>query len=395
MTPRQGSATPRKNSPRERRISFVEFLNGKKIDSALITDPRDIYYLSGYSAFWPRQAAFLILTHGDSQLLVGQAWDKKGAANAKNVFEDHISTFVDYELHTRMITYEGTVARELERFLRRSKPFMKSKRIGLEDWHISRTYFETVQKAAPRSKFANISDSILNWRKTKGTDELTNLKTAAKRLDLAYQTAKENIKPGKSELALCSEVSGYSIMRDGPFEFARGDTWLSGERTLEIGGPPSDRTFKIGDGVLMDLQALYNNYWADGARTYIVGKPTEAQERIFNVVLAAKEKGEEMLRPGTTSRDVYYAVANEIKKAGYSEFFPHHAGHGLGLEVQEGPFFIPACKDKLEENQVCTLEPGIYHPAVGGFRDEDTYIITKKGYEKFTTSTSKLEGIIA
>jgi Xaa-Pro aminopeptidase len=143
----------------------------------------------------------------------------------------------------------------------------------------------------------------------------------------------------------------------------------------------------------LDLQALCNNYWADGARTYVVGKPKEEQEHIFNVILAAKKKGEELLRPGIASKDVYNAVAREIEKAGYGHGYgwPHHAGHGLGLEVQESPFFIPGSRERLTEGMVCTLEPGIYHPKIGGFRDEDTYIITREGYERITTPTTRLE----
>ena len=161
---------------------------------------------------------------------------------------------------------------------------------------------------------------------------------------------------------------------------------------MNIGGPPTDRKFRVSESVLLDLQALYNNYWADGARTYIVGTPNQDQENIFNVILNAKKKGEEKLRPGTKCRDVYDAVIGEIEKAGYVGMFPHHAGHGVGLEDQEGPFFIPASKEKLEEGDVCTLEPGIYHHKIGGFRDEDTYIITRRGHERITTSSSKLEG---
>jgi Xaa-Pro dipeptidase len=386
-----GPRSPRgKNSPRERRRSFIDFLSKKKIDAALVTDPIDIYYFTGYSSFWPRHTAFLILARDhDSELLVGQSWEK--AANAKKVFEDKVFTYVDYDLQARMIAYEGYVARELTRFLKRSKILRGAKRVGLEDWHIPQTYLDALSGVVPNAKYIGISELILSWRKTKGTDELANLKEAAKRLDLAYQIAKDNIKAGKSEIELCRDVMSDSILRHGPFDFSRGDTWLSGERTLEIGGPPTDRRFQDCDSVLLDLQALYNNYWADGARTYVVGKPNQEQEHIFNVILAAKKKGEELLRAGTICSDVYYAVAKVIEKAGYGELFPHHVGHGLGLEVQEGPFFIPACKEKLEEKDVCTLEPGIYHPTIGGFRDEDTYIITREGYEKITTSPLRLE----
>lgn len=125
--------------------------------------------------------------------------------------------------------------------------------------------------------------------------------------------------------------------------------------------------------------------------TYVVGKPNRKQQEIFNVILNAKRRAERLLCPGTACKDIYDAVVKEINRTGYSGLFPHHAGHGLGLEDQERPFFIPGSNEKLEENVVCTIEPGIYHPQIGGIRDEDTYVITKDGFEKITTSPLKLE----
>lgn len=234
---------------------------------------------------------------------------------------------------------------------------------------------------------------ILSFRKTKGEDELRNLREATERLEVAYEVARKNITVGKAEIELCRDVMSDSIARYGPVEFSRGDTWISGERTLEVGGPPSNRRFREGDSIILDLQSVANGYWADGARTYVVRKAKEEQDRIFRVLLDAKRKAEALLMPGTNCKDVYNTVATEIDNAGFSGMFPHHAGHGLGLEDQEGPFFIPGSNEKLEENVICTIEPGIYHPQIGGFRDEDTYIITKDGFEKITVPMTKLDQV--
>lgn len=388
------AAGKHKSSPRERRESFTDKLGRKKIDAAVVTDPRSVYYFTGYSTFWPRQTAILILScHHEGHLFVNSGFFKNGADQGKKVFEGQVSSFVDYDLQKRMIAYEGYVAKALANFLTHSKALKAAKVIGLEDWHIPQAYLKGISRVVSKVRYFGISDLILNFRKTKGSDELTNLREASKRLDLAYQIARENLKVGRSEAELCRDVMGDSILRHGAFEFSRGDTWLSGERTMNIGGPATDRKFRSGDTVLLDLQSLYKNYWADGARTYVVGKPTEEQDHLFNVVLAALKKGEELLRPGTICRDVYNAIAKEIGNAGYGQGhgWPHHAGHGLGLEVQEPPFFIPGSRERLEEGVVCTLEPGIYYPKIGGFRYEDTYIITRDGHEKITEFSSKLE----
>jgi len=376
-----------KNSPKERRASFVASLKKRRVDAAIITEPRHVYYFTGYSTFWPRTVSVLVLNHeSDGYLFLGES----RASEAKKVFEGEIAAFEDYRLTKRMIAYPGYVAEEFSRFLKGSKVLRGVKTIGLEDWYLPHAYLLASRRIFARMRFHGITDMILDSRKTKGSDELVKLREAAKRLELAYKVARENIVVGKTEMELCRDVMSDSILRHGPFEFSRGDTWLSGERTLEVGGPPTDRRFIEGDSIVLDLQSVFSNYWADGARTYVVGKATAKQEEIFKIILEAKRKAQSFLHPGGACKAVYDTVAKEISEAGYSGLFPHHAGHGLGLEDQEGPFFIPGSKEKLEEGTVCTIEPGIYHKQYGGFRDEDTYIITKDGYEKITIPSSSL-----
>lgn len=359
----------------------------KKVDAAFTTDPRHIHYFTGYSTSWARSLSLLILRNAGDILFLGES----RANDARRVFDGEIQTFEDYALTKRMIAYGDFVAQELSALLKNRKLLKGCKAIGIDDWYFPQAYSKAVLRVDPKARLVGVSDFILAMRKTKGKDELTNLREATKRLELAYKMAKESIAVGKTEIELCRDVMSDSILRHGPFEFSRGDTWLSGERTLEVGGPPSRRKFRTGDSIVLDLQAVANSYWADGARTYVLGKPNASQEAIFDVILNAKSRAEQLLRPGTVCKDVYKAVFEVIDKAGYSKLFPHHAGHGLGLEDQEGPFFIPGSKEKLEENVVCTIEPGIYDSKIGGFRDEDTYIITKNGFEKITTSPLKLE----
>jgi Xaa-Pro aminopeptidase len=96
------------------------------------------------------------------------------------------------------------------------------------------------------------------------------------------------------------------------------------------------------------------------------------------------EKGEALLRPDVRGCDIYEAVREEIVTAGYGQYSPDHVGHGIGLEDQEPPFFLPCSKDELEEGVVCAIEPSIFEPNTGGIRIEDNYIITRDGYEKIS-----------
>ena len=85
------------------------------------------------------------------------------------------------------------------------------------------------------------------------------------------------------------------------------------------------------------------------------------------------------------------AVARElIAGAGLGELFAHGLGHGVGMEIHEQPAMRPESEDVLAANGVVTVEPGIYHPGLGGIRIEDLVIIGENDREVLTTFTKEL-----
>jgi Xaa-Pro aminopeptidase len=75
---------------------------------------------------------------------------------------------------------------------------------------------------------------------------------------------------------------------------------------------------------------------------------------------------------------------------GYGDYFPHLTGHGLGLDIHEGPIIDKGRNDLLEKNMVLTIEPGVYLPGVGATRIEDMVLITENGCEVLTKTERNL-----
>jgi len=156
--------------------------------------------------------------------------------------------------------------------------------------------------------------------------------------------------------------------------------------------------------ILMDLGAEFHGYTADITRTIPVnGKFTTEQKLIYELVLKAQEEAMKICKPGTP-RSQLTVVCREVINKGLAElgiiksitekhlYFPHGVSHHIGLNVhdQGGPI--------LEENNMITIEPGIYIPDNSNcdkkwwgiaVRIEDDYLITKDGYELLSGSAPR------
>jgi Xaa-Pro aminopeptidase len=107
--------------------------------------------------------------------------------------------------------------------------------------------------------------------------------------------------------------------------------------------------------------------------------------QIYKVVLQAQQAAIDAIRPGVKCQDVDAAARLVIDQAGYGKYFGHGLGHGIGLEIHEGPRLSPLSTDLLKPGMTITVEPGIYLPGFGGVRIEDDVLITRDGCEVMTS----------
>ena len=303
------------------------------------------------------------------------------------VFEGEISTYIDYDLNERMITYADTLSSEFQKWYRKHSGI---RRLGIEEWHLPDIFRSAILSGGGGPELVGISRTILSMRKTKGSDEIENLRSATKMIDYAYKTAQKNSKPGKTEIDVYRKTNFRAFEKFGPFGWIIGD-YASGERSLEVGGWATGRKFKKGDTINLGSPGLYNNYWSDLCRTFVIGKkPSKKQEKVAETLVTALDRAQEIMKPGTKGKEIYAAVNNEITKAGYPKLL-HHAGHSIGLDDQEPPWFIPNSEETVEEGSVVVVEPGIYTEETGGIRLEDAFVITKKGNERISSYPLSLD----
>ena len=163
-----------------------------------------------------------------------------------------------------------------------------------------------------------------------------------------------------------------------------------GENAAEPHHEPNHRTLEEGDIVKLDFGAVTGGYHADMTRTVAFGEPAAELRRIHDLVRRAQRAGIDAVRAGVGGAECDLAARAVIEEAGYGERYSHSLGHGVGLEIHEGPALRKTSEDVLPAGTVVTVEPGVYVPGLGGVRIEDMVEVTESGAREIPRSTKEL-----
>ncbi|WP_138415841.1 M24 family metallopeptidase [Aquibacillus sediminis] len=262
------------------------------------------------------------------------------------------------------------------------------KKLGFEKDHVTYADYQGYQQEIS-AELVPTSGIVEKMRLIKTDDELKVMKAAAEISDAAFDHILSFIKPGVKEIDVSNELE-FFMRKQGATSSSFDIIVASGYRSALPHGVASDKTIQSGELVTLDFGALYNGYCSDITRTIAVGEINDELRTIYQTVLDAQLKGMEGIKAGITGKEADALTRDHIKAKGYGEYFGHSTGHGLGLEVHEGPGLSFRSNQALEEGMVVTVEPGIYVQNVGGCRIEDDTVITKEGNEKLTFAPKEL-----
>lgn len=213
------------------------------------------------------------------------------------------------------------------------------------------------------------------------------------RLDEEAYRAVAAARESETELSLFGAVRESMIKHTG-FPNAMIYDFLAGQRTGDVSGFPTNYRIQWQDTLIADLLPRHKGVYADMTRTFFAGQPTQKQRYVYEVLCQALQAGEEVIKPGTTAKEVYDSVYHVFLQYGLEENFLHHAGHGLGMGYYEAPYFLKEEEDLLKENMVIALEPGLYFHGEFGIRIENNYVVTKTGARRMDELPLAIENYI-
>ena len=231
--------------------------------------------------------------------------------------------------------------------------------------------------------------AVERLRRVKDEGELAAIAEASKLADEVWEWSVERGLAGRSEreVARAAEARIRELGGDPSFPAIV----AAGPNGALPHAEPGEREIGRGELVVFDMGAKLDGYCSDGTRTYATGEPGEEAREVYEVVLRGPAGGAEAIEAGVKGEDVDAVAREVIDAAGHGERFGHGLGHGVGLEVHEGPRLSQRSDDVLAPGEVVTVEPGIYLPGKLGVRIEDLVVVTEDGYRNLSGAAERAD----
>ena len=336
-----------------------------KIDAIMITNPINRRYITHFTG----SAGIVMITKTEQYLITDFRYVEQAKEQAS---------------HYTIIQHEGPIEDEIAKLIKT----LHIEALGFEEEYVTYAQFSHFQDTFSVS-LVPVKNMVESLRLIKTEEEINFIKQAAQIADQAFEHILNYIKPGVKEIDVATELE-YFMRKKGATSSSFDTIVASGWRSALPHGVASEKEIQTGELVTLDYGAIYKGYVSDITRTVAVGEINDELKQIYQIVKEAQQRGLDGIRPNITSKEADAFTRNYIEEKGYGDHFGHSTGHGIGLEVHEGPALSPRSEVTLQKNMVVTVEPGIYIPNLGGCRIEDDIVLTDNGNERLTFSTKEL-----
>jgi Xaa-Pro aminopeptidase len=348
-----------------RRQRLAARLPSLEVDALLVTRLPNVRYLTGFTG----SNGQLLLTPSEAVFFTDRRYEEQARRQVPDARR---------EIYQREFAWVvGKVCRDAG-----------VERLGFESTGVTYRTYEQLKEADP-PELVPVREEVERLRQAKDPEEIRLIGQAQELTDEAFDRVLAKLVDGVTERAVAFELE--QVMRLGGSERVGFDTIVAfGENAAEPHHGPTDRPLSPGDVVKMDYGCVVEGYHSDMTRTVAFGEPAPQIREIHDLVRRAQEAGIAAVRGGIRGGDADEAARAVIREAGYGDQFGHSLGHGVGLEVHEGPGLRAGSVDEVPQGAVVTVEPGVYLPGLGGVRIEDMVEVTADGCRPLPRSPREL-----
>lgn len=335
------------------------------LDGMLISRLSNVRYICGFTG----SAGSCIITPNENYFITDGRYMEQSKNEVKG-FE----RFIDYGTHIEIAQKNNLISKGLK--------------LALESDSLSVSSYNQLTELFPDVKWESTKMILENLAAVKDKSEIEALRTAVEITDKVFNEVLQLLKIGISEKEIALELAmRYRKYGEGE---AFPSIVASGPNSALPHVQPGERKLKLGDFVVVDAAAKYAGYHADMTRTVVIGKATEKHHEIYELVKKSQQAGIDAVKAGVACKAVDDTTRAVIADAGYGDKFIHSTGHGIGLEIHAYPRLSQQSEEILKENNVVTIEPGIYLTGWGGVRIEDNIVVKKDGSEVLNKTSKEL-----
>jgi len=255
-------------------------------------------------------------------------------------------------------------------------------KLGFDDTHLTvRQHAQLAKLVAEREvELVGAGGIVEALRAVKDDAEIELIRAAAKLADEAFEEVVGGGLVGRTERAVALDLE-IAMRRRGAEGVSFAPIVAAAEHGARPHAVPRDIPIPANTLVVIDWGAQLDGYASDCTRTVATGPLDPRDEAIYETVLVAQEAALRAVHAGPTGKEVDAVARTIIDDAGHAEHFGHGLGHGVGMEVHEGPRLGKTGEDALAAGNIVTVEPGIYVPGAIGVRIEDLVVVTQTGCE--------------
>jgi Xaa-Pro aminopeptidase len=331
----------------------------KELDAALITDPLDRRYLSGFTG----SAGWLLVTAERAILVLDFRYFERAEREAPAWEQARVST-----------TFEAALFEAVAP--------LPVRRMGVQGEHLTVSTFRRLEAGVDEVALAPMEKLVV--RDVKDKEEVEAIRAAVRCADDAWAHLCTVIAPGMREREVAWVLERH-MREHGASATSFPIIVGSGPNGAMPHATASERALREGEPVVMDFGAVVDGYCSDITRTICLGTPDERYLSLWGLVREVQERVEVSVQPGMTGQEADAIARDAFAEAGYGERFGHGLGHGVGLAIHEGPRLSRLADDVvLAPGMVFTVEPGLYFPDWGGIRIEDIVVLREHGAEVLT-----------
>jgi Xaa-Pro aminopeptidase len=353
-----------------RRDALRRLLREQKLDSLLVTDERNVTYLTGFTG----DSSYLLVTPEQELLLT----------------DDRYTEQLGQECRGLPLEVRGP-GKKITDFAADIVASWQLPSLAIEAESVTLRFGEKLREAVKGSRLVGTSYLVESLREVKDEGEITEIREAIQVAERAFAVIRASLRPGRTEKEVADELEYQLRLFGGTCGAFPAIVGVGSRAALPHGRPSAAARIGDDDFVLIDWGARGRLYHSDLTRVLVTGKLSPQLASVYGVVLSAQKAAIAAIHAGAVMKEVDQAARRVIDGAGFEGHFGHATGHGIGLEIHEAPRLGPGEDRRLLAGMVVTVEPGVYLPGWGGVRIEDDVLVTEDGHEVLSTVRKELD----